>query len=340
MSTFRVDVVRVEIMTHPNADSLDIAKIGDFQVCVRRGSYQTGDLAAYIPEAGVLPAPLIEELGLTGRLAGSAKNRVKAIQIRKVTSMGLLVPARPHWTLGMDVTAELGVTKYEPEIPMNMAGQVWNAGIERCVRYDIENFRKFPDVFVPGEDVVMTEKLHGTFACVGVAPDGEVIIHSKGLGHNGLAFKVNEENLARNIYVRILYADLKVHERLAPGEYVLGEIFGNGVQDLHYGSQKPSFRVFDVRKDGKYLSDADLSAFCDSKGLERVPVVYRGPFSYDQVLACAYGSTLLDAEHIREGVVIRPCVERRAAFDGCEQRVQLKYVSDDYHMRKGGTEYT
>ena len=40
--------------------------------------------------------------------------------------------------------------------------------------------------------------------------------------------------------------------------------------------------------------------------------------------------------HIREGVVVRPCAERRHEALG---RVQLKSVSERYLLRKGGTEY-
>jgi RNA ligase (TIGR02306 family) len=320
---------------------MEIAQVGDFQVCVRKGAYKTGDIAAYIPEAAVLPDSLIEELGLTGRLAGSKKNRVKAVKLRGVTSLGLLAPARPHWVVGMDVQEELGITKYVPEIPLAMEGQVWNAGIENCVRYDIENFRKYPDVFEDGEPVVITEKLHGTFACIGVSKDGDIIVHSKGLGHNGLAFKLNEENLGRNVYVVTLYETLKLHERLAPGEYVLGEVFGSGVQDLHYGQKKPSFRVFDVVRNRTFLSDQELTAFCEERGMERVPVLYRGPFSRDVLVEHASGITTFDGvEHIREGAVVRPVTERRAVMDGIEQRAQLKYLNDSYLLRKGGTEYT
>lgn len=39
---------------------------------------------------------------------------------------------------------------------------------------------------------------------------------------------------------------------------------------------------------------------------------------------------------MREGIVIRPVLERRHDALG---RVQLKSVSDDYLLRKGGTEY-
>ncbi len=44
----------------------------------------------------------------------------------------------------------------------------------------------------------------------------------------------------------------------------------------------------------------------------------------------------MDANHIREGIVMVPAVERRDARIG---RVCLKSVSADYLTRKGGTEF-
>ena len=40
-----------------------------------------------------MPDDILEELELTGRLAGSKKNRVKAIKLRGVLSQGILYPA-------------------------------------------------------------------------------------------------------------------------------------------------------------------------------------------------------------------------------------------------------
>jgi RNA ligase (TIGR02306 family) len=119
---------------------------------VRKGQFKTGDLAAYVPEQSVLPNWLIERLGLVGRLSGAEKNRVKAIKLRGVLSQGLVVdlesiPDLQDVKAEQDVTANLGIVKWEPPVPARMASQVWHAGARRCVRYDIENFKMYPDAF-------------------------------------------------------------------------------------------------------------------------------------------------------------------------------------------------
>lgn len=361
MSDYIVKVERITVEPHDNADVLEIARVGDYRSIVKKGQFKTGDLVAYIPEAGVVPDNILMEMGLEGRLAGSKKNRVKAIKLRGVLSQGLCYPARDGWVEGQDVTEELGIVKWEPPIPAQLAGEVFNAGTERCIKYDIENFKRYPNVIQEGEEVVFTEKIHGTWCQLGVMPpelahpeEGQLIVTSKGLGSRGLAFKRNEKN-GNNLYLRVankLDIFNKVVSTFAMGSgnsiFILGEVFGNGVQDLTYGASTAKddtlgFRVFDIyirQLDGKgrYVEDASLDTLCNKMGLERVPALYRGPFSKETMEEFTSGKEAVSGKesHIREGIVIRPVSER---YDLELGRVQLKSVSEKYLLRKGGTEY-
>ncbi len=363
MSTFAVTTVRVTIAPHPNADALELARIGDYCSVVRKGQFKTGDLVAYIPEQALVPEAVLESLGLVGRLAGSGKNRVKAIKLRGVLSQGICLPAHEGWDEGIDVANELGITKYEPPVPTHMSGAVYPAGLDRCMRYDIENFKRFPDVIAAGEEVIFTEKIHGTWCQLGWMPEamahpehGRLVVSSKGLAAKGIALVPDAEKNASNLYLRVarkleISARLSrvFGEELAAGKpvFVLGEVFGRGVQDLSYGAVANSedelgFRVFDiyvgVPGSGAYLGHEALSQACRALELARVPVVYRGPFARETLHEHTNGRETVSGKklHIREGVVVRPVVERHHDKLG---RVQLKSVSAAYLLRKGGTEY-
>lgn len=369
MATFEVLVLPVKIETHDNADTLEIARIGDYRSIVRKGDFVTGNLVAYIPEGSVLPDALIEEMGLTGRLAGGAKNRVKAVKLRGVLSQGLCYPVRPAWNKGDDVAAELGIVKYEPVIPAGFAGELQSVGSERTLHYDIENFKKYPEVFKEGEPVVFTEKLHGTFAQFGVMSDAQklsdncndtdfLVVASKGVAGKGLAFKIDSEANKGNLYVRTALEHFLVEKCYnyfgdEKSIFILGEIFGPGVQDLHYGLKKPEFRIFDIYKGdpgkGHFLSDEDLDKVCETFKIERVPVIYRGPFSKVILEKYTNGRETVSStgkeshvgNHVREGVVVRSARERESG-EGlpCWDRAQLKSVSEGYLLRKGDvTEY-
>lgn len=360
MSTFKVTVEKIQIEKHPGADRLELVKVGDYSSIVTTGTFKTGDLVAYIPEASEVPVWLQKELGVDGKLAGPKHNRVKAIRLRGVLSQGLVYPARDYWNEGDDVTEELGITKYEPPVPAALMGEVFSAGSQITINYDIENYKREPDSLPVGTEVVFTEKLHGTFACFGVVPDrlqtvdsGHLVVSSKGLSARGLAMKDNEVNKS-NLYVKtaksinILEKVRKVFdvEKVGP-VFVLGEIFGGGVQDLNYdiSSGTYQFRVFDIYVGtpgrGKYNDDIELSENCDKLGLARVPVLFRGPFSKDVMEKYTNGMETISGKnrHIREGIVMRPRLEM-IAFNLPGNRLQLKSVSADYLTRKDGTEFS
>jgi len=61
---------------------------------------------------------------------------------------------------------------------------------------------------------------------------------------------------------------------------------------------------------------------------EWVPILYRGPFDLEKILSLVDGPSMVHgAKHMREGIVIRPVVEREARNLG---RVQLKIVSNKF----------
>ena len=350
MATFESRIYSLRVEPHPNADRLDLAAVGGFRCVIAKGSFADGDLAAYIPEGAVCPDWLIAELGLEGKLAGSKKNRVKAVKLRGALSQGLVYPVRDGMIRGRpvaegdEVTDLLELVKYEPPVPIAMQGEVRPVH-GSTLHYDIENVKKYPDALQEGEPVVITEKLHGSWCCLGWHPDHGPIVTSKGMSDRGLALFLNEAN-QKNLYVRTWRAFEEPFEtaraRLAgAGQpcYVLGEVYGRGVQDLHYDEPNPAFRVFDAYvgepSRGRYLSPSEIeSSLGDLFPL--VPVLYRGPFSAAVMLRETDGATALGGKHVREGVVVKPAEERESADFG---RVILKSVSGDYLTRRGGTEY-
>jgi len=345
MSSFSVPVIRIRgIEPIANGDAIELAVVGDYRSVVRKGQFTAGSLAVYLPEASVLPDSLIGELGLVGKLAGGARNRIKAIRLRGCLSQGILLDRIPaNANEGDCVAMSLGVVKYDPPVPAHMAGEVANLS-GHPLRYDIENFKAFPDVLADGEDVEMTEKTHGTFCGAGVVPGlvhpemcgGDGLVYSKGLGSKGLVFRDNGAN-AGNLYMQaVRAADLHAAiRRVFPGHtvHVLGEVYGAGVQDLAYGRRDRTFAAFDINVDGRYLDRDAFSTAVAELGIARMPVLYRGPFSRATLYAHTDGNTVVGGgAHIREGVVVVPVAERRDATIG---RVVLKSVSGDYLTRKG-----
>lgn len=388
MSTFACKVTKIQaIEPIPGADAIELAVVGDYRSVIKKGQFKVGDMAVYIPEGSLVPHRVLEAMNLVGKLSGSEKNRVKAIKLRGCLSQGLLYPVTSNddfpthpmpykidlWTgtennfeadtwyvnEGEDVAKDLGITKYEPPIPAYMSGEQYYAGTEVTVKFDIENYKAFPDVLQDGEEVVFTEKLHGTFCGVGFLPDKDahekhwenhIVVFSKGLGAQGICFKPGPRSEG-NVYLRALkkydvfkkLTDRLKHQISEP-LFVLGEVFGNGVQDLHYGNNDIDFRVFAMvygyRGNQRYFDRDEMNGWCAQLGFNTVPLLYRGPFSKEIMIEHTKGLETISGNktHIREGIVIEPVIQREHPSLG---RVVLKSVSEDYLLRKGNvTEYT
>lgn len=379
MSTFGTRVVTIDsVEPHPDADAIEIAMVGRYRSIVRKDAGLTaGSRVAYVQEASLLPEYLLKRLGMwneelgQGKLGGPGYNRVSPMRLRGVFSQGICIPATSDETdpdlvwidgesarffakVGDDLSRELGIEKWVPIVPPELMGDVFPAEQRLTVDFDVEDIKAYPNVIVPGEEVEFREKLHGVFTGVSIVPVVDaipeafgslknVLLYSKGLGAQGMAFADTPGN-AGSVYVRSTEAlrrridelALVLDEPLA----VMGETFGPGVQDLHYGG-KLQFRIFAAcrgyRGDHRYLNADELAFLAKDLGVEIVPVLYRGPFSWEALEEHTNGVTALGGKHVREGVVVTPVTERKDLRLG---RVALKSVSEKYLLRKGGTEFS
>lgn len=350
MSTHECNVVEVKIEEHPNADALELARVGDYLAIVAKGQYVDGDKVVYIPEQSVVPENILEEMNLTGRLAGKKGNRVKAMKLRGIVSQGLVYTAIDEWEVGQNVAEELGIEKYIPVVPQSMVGEA--EPMDFTLSFDPENVKKFPDALEEGEMVVYTEKIHGTFCSATLLPedkrkpkmlDGKVAVSSKKLTHDGVYFIEQEGNTYINAVRKFDVVDkLECLDDMfaADGNPVtlLGEVFGR-VQDLRYGNDKDvEFRAFAIKVGYKYLDYMQFVEACDELDIPRVPDLYVGPHSKEEMLKWTTGREQVSGKeaNIREGIVIVPLIERRHDMIG---RVMLKSISDKYLLRKNATEY-
>ncbi len=308
------DVVEIKLEDHPNADSLSLVMVGDFQCAVRTTDWNDGDLAIYIPPDSIVPD--IEQFKFL-----NGHTRIKARKLRGEWSVGLLIPAPPRAKVGDDYMQELEITHYEPVVKGSFSTGGENIAAPPGIfpKYDVLNFRKYSDCFEDGEEVILTEKIHGccsSFTCV------NDIVYCKSRNHwkkedvNNLWWKILNQNMALESWIR--------HHQ---GFSVFGEIFGQ-VQNLKYGSTNGRifFAAFDILRNGLWL-DFDEARDIGSP-LPWVPLVFRGPYDKEKVLAMAEeDSSYPGADHHREGVVISPVRERTHRKIG---RVKLKIVGNRY----------
>jgi RNA ligase (TIGR02306 family) len=256
----------------------------------------------------------------------------------------------PTLTAGTDVAARYGITKYEPP-PVFDDGESERAHPAFHHYTDLENYRNFPDLIAPGEEVTFTEKLHGMNCRLGLIRDGDEWVFAAG-SHNQRRKEVDKKGRPSRFWVvftepvRELLRHLR--ERASAGVVVFGELFGAGVQDVWYGLENGKFalRAFDLAIDGKFLDFDEKSELFERFGVERVPLLYRGPFDRQAIEKHVSGpTTMCPPEKAgkfkgREGIVITPSRERLGPVGArALDRIILKAISFEYLERKGGTEY-
>lgn len=103
-----------EILPIPNADKIELARVGGWQVVVKKDEFKVGDLVVYIEIDSRVPSDREEFAFLADR-----KYKVKSIKLRGQVSQGLIMPTSilptGYYNEGDDVTKILGITKIEDE---------------------------------------------------------------------------------------------------------------------------------------------------------------------------------------------------------------------------------
>lgn len=349
MSNWKVSKEQISIFTHPSADKLQLGKIGTYQVVVQKDVYKDGDLVVFAPEKSILSGSLKDEY--VTYLVGPDKDRVKSIRLRNEISSGIIIPSHliPNFEqlpIGEDISELLGITKYEPPIPQQLSGQVKSFDMPFVGQHDCEHANVYVNDLKDGERVVVSEKLHGSQNILAYNfADGETIISSKGLLKSGFTIEESDTN---TYWIACKNDELveKIKQSFTEG---VVQIFGELIpiqKGYSYGQDKPTVRIFDIRHNGKSIP---YDVVPDNFKPLWVPLVFDGIINLDKreivlhtdevtgqqitktdyllpksIVDLCKGKELVSGKslHIREGVVLRPYIDRYAK-DGTKLRLKI-----------------
>ena len=253
-----------EIKEHTNADTLELAIVDGWQVVVRKGEFNQGDIVVYFEVDSVLPVR--EDFEFLRKSSYVKKDwvegfRLRTIRLRGERSQGLIVPveyseAGLRWIknirglydsvmMGEDVTENLGVVKWDPPVPACLAGQVkgnFPAFIPKTDQERIQNLvSDLDDAFENGDKFEVTIKLDGT-SCTMFWCDGEAGVCSR-----NLELKINDANKGNSL-VRMM-TDSGMLDALNERKINIafqGELMGPGIQGNRENFKETRFYVFDI----------------------------------------------------------------------------------------------
>ncbi len=360
MSNLIIEVCKIDkIEKHPNADRLLIATIKGWTCIIGLNDFKVKDLCVFCPPDSVIPDTIIDQYKLEYLKNGG---RVRTAKLRGFISQGLVlaIPEGKKWKEGKDVAKEMGIIKYEPPISSHLqkggnrpTKKKRNPLFDKYT--DIENIKNYNTVFNENDNVVITEKIHGTNFRAGKLKRykhnllGRILSFFFGEyefiygSHN---VQLHALNKRKNFYGEDVYGRIAKKYNLAeiiPEDFIVyGEIYGKGIQELEYNMKDIDFAVFDIKYKDKYLNWNEVVEFCLYNNLPIVPVLHIGKYSQEFLDKYTTGSSKLafqlvgDNDHIIEGCVIKPLTEENNHRIG---RKILKSINPEYLVKKNRTEH-
>ena len=339
-----IQIIR-DITPIEGADAIVLAHINGWAAVVKKGEFSVGQYVVFCEIDSWVPheiAPFLSKGKEPREYLGVKGERLRSVKLRGQLSQGLILPInilpQGSYHEGEDVSGKLGIVKYEPPVPVQLAGQVkgnFPSLMSKTEEERVQNIRgleKYLD-----EVFVETEKLHGTSVSFVLNENGEMEVCSRNLSlkedENNLYWKLAKKNDALSMLksVRNYYEATGVSVKSVA---IQGEGVGQGVQKgWEYGIQIPEFFLFTIQVNGVKIAEEDFQYISTTLGVKSVPQVRRATLRQlvgdaenisSALLKRAEGRSLIDGKTIREGSVFRCFTDSSFSFKVVNNQFLLK----------------
>lgn len=337
-----------ELRPIEGADSIEVARIRGWDVVVRIGDFEVGDLVVYFEIDSFLPLDDPRFTFLAPR--GARKNQdgveghvLKTARLRGVYSQGLALPFMDFEDeifskegfafLGMDITPSIpGLEKWDPPIPAELSGSAIGGFPGTFRKTDEERIQNMLYALDSHPDLdggwYATEKIDGSSMTVYI--EGE----KNGVAGRNWDFEDTKFhsmwNLAREHDLHTKIREWASAEGKPESIAVQGEIFGPGIQGNPLNVKTHQFRIFTVQTNRE---DTPREAWPEWAKDLAVPV---HPLPYPQTPEEALDQveslkSLINPERVVEGIVWRNTKGTRfpngsrASWKAISQRYLLKH---------------
>ena len=325
-----------EIKPIEGADAIELAVVNGWQVVVAKNvGHQVGDLVVYCEIDSFLPIePEFEFLRKSSykKMGDQEGFRLKTIKLRGQISQGLILPysvipiaqfaTAADLPEGMDVSEMLGIVKYEPPIPAQLAGKVKGSFPSFLRKTDEERIQNLEKEYTEWtlsskHQFYATEKLDGSsFTCYikngefGVCSRNMDLLETEDNTFWAVARKLDLENKLRSFGKNICFQ---------------GEMVGSGIQGNHYNMKDQTVFFYNIFliDEREYVGYDEFRNMLFDLDLACVPVLSY-PFNFpadseaafptvSALLRSAEGKSVLNDKVEREGLVIRS-MDRTISF--------------------------
>ena len=324
------------------ADRIEVATIQGWRVVCQKGLYKVNDLACYFEIDSFIPnavAPFLTKPDHFPKVYNEVEGeRLKTIKLRGQVSQGRLLPLWEETIKdkvlgleeGTDLTELLGIQKWEPALPAQLAGQakgMFPSFIRKTDQERIQNLVKFFDLY-RDELFEVSVKLDGS--SMTVYQNGEDF----GVCSRNINLKETEGNSFWDMTNKLNLREIL--GQLGKNVAIQGELIGEGIQGNPEGIKGQEFRVFDIWDIDNYrycTPEERANILLRIPGIKEVPIlekshpVFQIYGTVDKLLAYAEGPSLYAKS--REGLVFKSC----RLING--ETVSFKAISNSYLLKRG-----
>lgn len=316
----RIDnVVAIE-----NADAIECAVVGGWNVVIKKGEFKVGDLAVYFEIDSWMPKELAPFLFEGKVFEGVEGARLRTKKLRGVVSQGLLLPVNNIIDLynyaihsydetnypqeGEDLTEHLGIKKWDKPLSPQLVGVTkgnFPSFIPKTDQERVQNLTKEINEF-QGEEFEVTIKLDGSSITVYSVKDGDTGEWVDGVCSRNLDLKEGDSAFW------VIAKQEGIHEKIKTTGRQLafqGEMLNTNIQGNWEKVDKLCMFVYDIYDIDakKYLLPCERITLCRELNIPHVPVL-DGEFilnrSIPELLAFAEGEGMSKGVK-REGLVFK-----------------------------------
>lgn len=327
MKLASLEIVK-SVKKHPNADSLDILNILGWQTICKRGEFKEGDKIIFIIIDTILPDMPWSEF-LKDKKNPDKLIRLRNAKIRGEYSQGLCLPlsildgnsfAAASWQVGADVGAELGIKKYEKELPASLSGEIIGTFPTYLVsKTDEDNGLSNPNLVdeVLKRRITVTKKMDGSSVTI-IIKNGNI-----------------DEVCSRNFSLRESTTNAfwkvarKLNIPLGWNGAIQGEVCGVGINGNVHNIPQPTLFVFQILTEEMYMTYHNMEQFCiQNLKCNVVPLVgyYDNNLTLDNLIEIA-DNQITDEGIPSEGIVVRPSDYRSS---GIGRPLGFKLINRNY----------
>jgi len=306
------------------ADRIVAYQVDGWWVVDQKDKYKLDDLVVYCEVDSWLPhsiAPFLTKPGQSPKVfEGVEGQRLRTVKLKGQLSQGLLLKI-PEDTIkgagiliaeGLDLTAHLGIIKYEKPLPAQLSGMAkgnFPSFIPKTDQPRIQNIKGvIEECKAKGYTFEKTEKLDGSSLTVYVNK-GAFGVCSRNLD---LQYDLGNTFWKTAVMQGLVSTLLQYYLTTGRSLALQGEMLGEGIQGNSYkisGSEFYLFDIWDIDRQ-KYLAPKERTTLMaeDFWGIEHVPIVnteVRLEVSIEEMLHQAEGNSFVNREAEREGFVYK-----------------------------------